>query len=188
MKQISGDHRPLAAAGDLHAHVTWCVTGRRDQPNTRDDLVWWIDQLDEPRVDHGLDGLFVNAPLSQVELDAQGVNVVVGFLRRPRRKVTMRSPIFVLLVAEQMASVQEGRMSSVAVRPRLPSHVVDVQVGAQHVINGLRSGSEGAEPVEERRVQVVPRRHDRDAFSVAYAGVDHDCDPLVLHEESLDVS
>ena len=75
------------------------------------------DQIDEPRVEHGLDRVRVRAP------------VVVVLLPAP--------PVLELRASDQVAGAGKGRRPSAADERRVPAHVVDVQVGAEHDVDRL---------------------------------------------------
>ena len=86
-----------------------------------------------------------------------------------------RDPVVVLGACEEVARVGEGRHPAPVHQPRVPAHVVGVEMGAHHEVDIVGREADGGEPVEvSRRRAVRPGRVEAALLVVADAGIDQD--------------
>ena len=102
---------------------------------------------------------------------AVGVRVVVPVLELGRH--------------EQIAGVRERRHPLAVDEPRVPAHVVDVQVGAHDDVDRVGREAGGHHVVEERQLQLVPPGVGP-GLVVADARVDGDARAVDVDDEALD--
>jgi hypothetical protein len=94
-------------------------------------------------------------------------------------------PVRVLTLAEQVLGVGKRRHPAAVLELGVPADMVDMQVRAHHEIDGLGRAAAGAQPVEERRVELVPAGIVP-LLVVAEAGVDQDGVAAGLHDPGMD--
>ena len=136
------------------------VAGGQPQANAVLDFVAVFDALQQPGVDQGLD--------IRVEHTAVRTHVVVVVLGI--------GPVFQLLLVAEVARVRKSRLPAAVHHRGVPSAVVEVQVGAEHVVDVFRRGAGAPQPVQVRRVELAEGGQFL-AFVdivVADAGVDQD--------------
>ena len=160
--EVAGDQRRRAARRQPHAAVAGRVAGRRHQRHAGRDLGVDVDEVDEPGRHDRLDGV--------EELG---------------RVVVRLGPVPVLGPGDAVAALRERRLPLAVDERRVPADVVDVEVRAHHGVDRQRIEPGLAEAVEERQLQVVPRR-DVALLVVADARVDHDRLAAGLDDEGLD--
>src|SRR5215470_9014731 len=150
--QVAGDHRLGASGGHVHAHVVGRVSGCRLEP--------YLVAQPEVVLDH----------LGAAGLD-DGDHAVLDLVLR--RLLVQGGPVGPLLLGHHVLGVGERRHPAPVLEARVPSDVVGVEVGAQHVVHLLR-----AHPGLGEALQILTARghvpvRPRPPLVVAHAGVDH---------------
>ena len=116
--------------------------------------------------------------------DAVGERAVVVFARVLRR---LAAPELVFVAREEVAGVGESGDPASVGEPRVPAHMVEVEVGAEDDIDVLRRAPGGAEASKPGVVAAhVPSRADPSPLVVADAGIDQDREARRAHEIALD--
>ena len=78
-----------------------------------------------------------------------------------------------LLTREQIASTGKRRQPAAVDPASIPADVVDMQMRAQHCIDGFWRKAGASQVLQERAVQMIPCR-DLTLFVIAHAGIDDD--------------
>ncbi|GAA1681119.1 hypothetical protein MMUR_06350 [Mycolicibacterium murale] len=92
------------------------------------------------------------------------------------------------LGGEEIARIGKCRLPSASGEAGVPSDVVDVHMGVEHVINCFHVESGSIESVEVPSAGMRQLRNHGDVLVVADAGVDNDEGASVLDDERLDDS
>ncbi len=165
---VAGDdgRLPLAAQGDRA--LTWRVAGRRDERDAGQDLDAGrgdVDQVQQAVLPYGFDRVTEHLAAALLHLDA--------------------GPIGVLGPGGEVAGAREGRPpTAVGGEAGVPADVVRVEVREEHVVDLLRREAGGGEPVEVRRVELVPGRVGA-RLAVADARVDQHAQTAHLQREGV---
>src|SRR6185312_13055279 len=96
------------------------------------------------------------------------------------------APVLILASAEHVARPGKRRHPFAADEFGVPADMVDMQMRAQHDVDGIRRKARGGELFQERIVAVVPGRHVAALLVVAEPGVDHDTMLRRLHDQGVD--
>src|SRR5580704_8005963 len=163
MHQVTGNHRLLASRGDSHAEMAGSMSGSRLEPDLVADSMGIFDQIDQTCVDDRPHRVFD---------------------RIARELVLLHRPVSPFLAADETARLGEGRHPAVVHQGRIPADVVDVQMGAQHRIDGILGESGFFEIIEKRRMQHVPSG-ERARLVVTEAGIDDDSFVAGFQEERM---
>ncbi len=147
---VAGDHRLLASGGDVNAHMTRRVARGGLEPNLVVDAVVLGHQHRLACIEDGLDRVLDDWPVLLL-LDA---------------------PVVPLRLGKEVVGVLEGGHPAVIDQARVPAHVIDVQVGAHHLVHPLKGEAGGGEVVEKTPLHPVPSRIGA-LLAVADAGVHH---------------
>ena len=181
--EVAGDHRALALGLHDDRAVARGVAGRRDEPDAVADrgrsLGDGLDGLRQAGVDDRLHGILEHAPLNPEE--------VLGVLRQAvdHLVVDLAEQVEFVLVHQILRVRKRGHPLPVHL-VRIPTHVVEMQVGAQHVVDAVRVVAGGLHVVQIRRRQPA---HDVERVAVAAvadAGIDHDGRPGRVHDQGMD--
>jgi len=157
MHKVANDNRLLAAGADIDAAMAGRVAGRRRQPERIVELIIVIDQKRLPGRDHRL---AIERP--HIAAAAGPIAAALGLVL-PRRIFAFVEDVFRLRKCRHPAAVaQHG----------VPAGMVDVQMGAEHVIDVFEAQARGTETVEPRLFRKIHRR--RIALVLTGAGVDQD--------------
>ena len=125
MGDVAGQHGLFAVGADQHAHVARRVAGGGDQGHFLAQPVIACHQDGEPARHDRPHRVLEHGP------------VLAGR--------AVRGPVVVLVLAEHVAGLGEGRHPLAAGQRRIPADMVDVQMRAQHGVDAVRRIAGGGE-------------------------------------------
>jgi hypothetical protein len=164
--EISRDHRSPPLRVDQDAGMTGRVARARREPDLRTDPMVPLDEVGQAAIEDRPDA---------VGKDGQHV-----------RSFRLRAPVLVLDPPEQVARAGEGRDPPAVDQHGVPADVIDVQVRAQHRIDGLARETGRGQVFEEPPLAIVPGGDAPILLVVAEAGVDDDPPSRRLDDERVD--
>src|SRR6478735_7860870 len=167
MHHVTGDHRTLAARLDQHADMPGRMSGCRDQRHLISEPEVRVDEFHQPRIQHRHHGV----------IHVMEVVVAIGLVEM--------LPVFEFAAAEQVARLREGRYPLAIDQARVPSHMVEMQVRAQHVGDFFVRESGLGQILEKSGLHVGEHR-ELTLPVVADAGVDHGHAALRAQHETLE--
>lgn len=190
MKGVARDQDALAATGDVHHEVAGGVSRRRDQSEARHNDVGYVEDVGQPGIEDGLDRLPLHINLRLVKVLRMKPFVAVGGgpFDVGYRLLGVRRPMGEFPSGEEIARVRKGRSPPASSQAGVPSDVIDMHMGSEHIIDRIRVKSGSIEPVEVLGAGMCQVRGHGDVLVVADAGVDNDEGASVLDDERLDNS
>ena len=163
--QVAGHHRPLPAGLDVDAAMAGRVARSRRQPHRVIQGIVVVHQQRLARLDD-----------RQAVIGPDVAGRLLALLRR-------LLPGGILPLVEHILGVREGRHPAAVAQHRIPAAMVDVQVGAEHVVDRLEAQARRLELIEVALLREIHRRGI--ALILAGAGVDQDRVMRRAHHEGL---
>jgi len=152
--EVAGDQRLLAARGDPYADMAGGIAQGRDE----------VDLVAQPVI--GLDEIGkISIPNRRHRVGEHRSHVIALTLPRPMRELD---------AAHQIARIWEGRDPASVDQHRVPSDMVDMEMGANHGVDRLARIAGGGEICQKAAVELVPIRDSPVLLVVTETGVHED--------------
>ena len=164
MHHVASDDRFFTLGSNVHTDMAGRVAGCRFEPHTGADLVIGFDEIDQTRLEHRLHGFLEYRPevvLVVLPMIEFGLNHHIPRVRK------CRHPFAVDLLG-------------------IPTDMIDMQMGADHGVDGIRVVAEFFQVVDEGALHVGPR-FECEILVVTDAGIDHHLAVRSLDDHHLDV-
>src|SRR5262249_31316063 len=132
-----------------------------------------IDEVNETSVEYGSDGVGEHRILHGAE----------AFLGAGRFR--LRFPIFELAPSQKIARLGKGRDPLSSDKHRVPTDVIDMEVGADDRVDAVTPESGGFQIPQERKLEIVPIGDGGARLVVADTGVDENASRRRFDDESV---